>query len=454
MTRVLCSRAPRKAANGPQREGLSAAREPTGDRNYHRALGVNPRRVRTADQGLAVRCLAMVAILALASGCRATAETTSPSSPPVLGIDWGRTLGFERPPNFLETVAPDFQQVHPILRFAGQAILADVIDVGGTLVAVGYVPPDWTPASWTSSNSLDWAYHPFGSTAFTFPVALTSGPGGALVAVGRRVHDPVAWTSSDGASWQLHDVSILGGTAAERMTAVTATDFGYLAGGSAGPELFERHARFWTSGDGVTWDPVADDQATFADAEVTAITTLGNGFVAVGVLGPAQHHTGGVAWTSPDGQRWTRIDDPAFDDAVVSSVIVSPFGGVLAVGSNIEKKAALAWTSADGQHWQRITAGDYGDKRNLWMTDVAAVRDRVVGVGTAQATQRASATAWVSTDGVHWEQAHPSPIFEQVELLAVTAGGPGAVAVGVFGGPDSAVPRVLLTPGLGDLKQP
>jgi len=417
-------------------------------------LGVNLRGRLATEHGLAVRCLALVAIIALASGCQATAQTPLPTSPPVLGIDWGRTLGIELPPNFQETVPPDFQQVHPILRFAGQAILSDVIAAQGTLVAVGYVPPDWIPASWTSSNSLDWAYHPFGSTAFTFPVALTSGSGGALVAVGRQVNNPVAWTSSDGASWQLHNVTILGGTPAERMTTVTATDFGYLAGGSAGPELFERHARFWTSRDGVTWDPVADDQATFADAEVTAVTALGNEFIAVGVLGPAQHHTGGVAWTSPDGRSWTRIDDPAFKDGVVSAMIVSPFGGVLAVGSNIEKKAALAWTSADGQHWQRITVGDYGDKRNLWMTDVAAVGDRVVGVGTAQATQRASATSWVSTDAVHWEQAHPAPIFEQLELLAVTAGGPGAVAVGVFGGPDSAVPRVLLTPGLGDLKRP
>jgi hypothetical protein len=134
---------------------------------------------------LAARCLALVGILAWASGCQSTAPTASPSNPPVLGIDWGRTLGIERPPNFQATVAPDFQQVHPILRFAGQAILADVTETDGTLVAIGYVPPDWTPAAWTSSNSLDWAYHQIDTTAFTFPVALTGGSAGGLVAVGR-----------------------------------------------------------------------------------------------------------------------------------------------------------------------------------------------------------------------------------------------------------------------------
>jgi hypothetical protein len=172
------------------------------------------------------------------------------------------------------------------------------------------------------------------------------------------------------------------------------------------------------------------------------------------VLGAAQHHTGAVAWTSPDAQTWTRIDGPAFDDAVASSIIVAPFGGLLAVGSDIDRRAALAWTSLDGRVWKRITAADYGDRRNLWMTDVAAIGDRVVAVGTSQATQRASATSWVSTDGISWEQAHTAPILEQVELLAVSAGGPGAVGVGVFGGPDSAVPTILLTPGSGDLEQP
>ena len=401
-----------------------------------------------------MRYLAVVAILAVAVGCQAVPPTAAPSNPPVLGIDWGRTLGVELPPNFQSTVAPDFQQVHPILRFAGQAVPSDVTQNDGKLIAIGYVPPDWTPAAWTSSNSLDWAYHQIGTTAFTFPVALTSGSKGGLVAVGRQLDHPVAWTSADGAAWQLHDVPVLGGMHAERMTAVAATSFGFVAGGSAGPELFERHARFWTSPDGQSWEPAPDDPTAFADAEVTAISAIGDRLVAVGWLGTAQHHTGGVAWTSSDGRAWTRIDDAAFKDAAAASMIVAPWGGLLAVGSDIERKAALAWLSADGEQWKRVVAGDYGDRRNLWMTDVAAVGDIVVAVGTAQATQRASATSWVSTDGITWQQAHPAPILEQLELLAVAAGGPGAVAVGDFGGPDSAVPRVLLSPGLGDLKKP
>ena len=99
---------------------------------------------------LAVRSLTLLAILGLASGCQAVPPTAIPSNPPVLGIDWGRTLGVELPPNYQNTVAPDFQQVHPILRFAGQAVPSDVTETDGKLVAIGYVPPDWTPAAWTS----------------------------------------------------------------------------------------------------------------------------------------------------------------------------------------------------------------------------------------------------------------------------------------------------------------
>lgn len=405
-------------------------------------------------QGVVGR-LSLIGVVLLAAACTPTTQTAAPTSTTVLGIDWGRTSEVEGPPNFLVTVPPDYQGAHPILRFPGQAILADVLESDGKLLTVGYVPPDWTPAAWTSSDGLSWAYHEIGATPFTFPVALARGGGdggGTIVAVGRQVSDPVAWTSADGVTWQIHEVPSLGGKGAERMNAVVATSSGYVAGGSAGPELFDRHARFWTSPDGVTWQPVADDPVAFADAEVTSIASLGDTLVAVGALGPAQHRTGGVAWTSTDGTSWTRIDDPVFHDAFVASIIVAPFGGVLAVGSDIGKNVALAWLSDDGHVWRKVIAGDYGDRRHLWMTDVAAIGQAVVAVGTSQATQRAAATSWISTDGVAWEQAGLASTFEQVELFAVSKGGPGVISVGVFGGPDSAVPAILVSPGSGNLR--
>ena len=192
--------------------------------------------------------------------------------------------------------------MHPILRIPGQATLSDVIGLaGGGFVAVGYEPPDWVPASWTSSDGGNWAIHPIETTGFTFPVAVAIGADGTVVAVGRSGGLPVAWTTADGVGWQRHPVATLGsGGVAERMTAVVATEHGYVAGGSVGPEVYERHARFWTSVDGVQWQPVPDDPTAFANAEVRSITKFGSGFVAVGVVGTAQQHTAAVAWTSAD----------------------------------------------------------------------------------------------------------------------------------------------------------
>ncbi|HTG42690.1 MAG TPA: hypothetical protein VK697_13865, partial [Methylomirabilota bacterium] len=85
-------------------------------------------------------------------------------------------------------------------------------------VAVGYVPPDWVPASWTSSDGLNWSIHSMGRSDFTFPVSLAAGGDGTAVAVGRSGNLPVAWTSADGVAWQQHPVPLLEGSeVAERM---------------------------------------------------------------------------------------------------------------------------------------------------------------------------------------------------------------------------------------------
>src|SRR5439155_14059749 len=104
----------------------------------------------------------------------------------------------------------------------------------------------WHPVAWTSNDASTWTLRDMGSTEFTFPVAVVADGHGGAVAVGRSGNAPLAWTSVDGQSWQAHPVAMLGnGGVAERMTTVLATPDGFLAGGSAGPELAERHARFW-----------------------------------------------------------------------------------------------------------------------------------------------------------------------------------------------------------------
>jgi hypothetical protein len=259
----------------------------------------------------------------------------------------------------------------------------------------------------------------------------------------------VAWTSPDGVAWSRHDVPVLGtdGTA-ERMTSISAGPSGFVAGGSVGPELFERHARFWTSIDGVSWSPVPDDASVFDAAEVRSITATEAGFVAVGVVGSVQQPTGAVAWTSPDGATWTRVEDPAFDGGVAVSVSTAPFGGLVAVGSDIERRNAVAWTSPDGRTW--IRAADEPSRQHsggyAWMTDVVAIGEQVIAVGDVQGLQRGTAIAWTSTDGTSWLQARSAPVQQGAEWYAIIQGGPGVLVVGAFGAPDSYVPEVWRSP--------
>ena len=184
------------------------------------------------------------------------------------------------------------------------------------------------------------------------------------------------------------------------MTTVLATADGFVAGGSVGPELFERHARLWTSSDGAKWQPVADESDAFADAEVRSIADTGHGLVAVGLVGSAQRSTGSVAWTSPDGRTWTR-----------------------------------APSEPSRQYHGKIR-----------MTDVTAVGSQLIAVGNYVGLQRGTAISWVSDDGMHWREARSAPVQEQGEIYAVTPGGPGLIAVGSFGAPDDYIPTVWLSP--------
>ena len=395
--------------------------------------------------------VAAIGVIVMSLGGCGASSTIAPSAPPVVGMDWAHAASVEAPKNFeVNSSDPPYTGVHPILRIPGQAMIVDVTALpAGGYVAVGYVPPDWVPAAWTSPDGQTWSLHFMGTTEFTFPVSVATGPNGTVVAVGRTGQKPIAWTSPDGITWQEHPVPILPGSdVAERMTTVVATTHGYLAGGSVGPELFDRHARFWTSANGSDWRSVADDPAAFANAEVRAITSFGDGFVAVGVVGTVQQPEAAVAWTSADGSSWTRVDDPSFANGTAVAVTPAPFGGVVAVGYDVGRREADAWTSPDGRHWTRAPnepsrehAGGFA-----WMTDVVAIGDVVIGIGDYQGLQRGTAISWVSRDGIHWQQARSAPVQEQGEFYAITPGGPGVIVVGSFGAPDSYVPTIWLSP--------
>ena len=380
------------------------------------------------------------------------------SRQPVIGLDWGTAADVARPADaFPVQASPTTGPAGPNTaghpgHFPGQAVMSDVALRDGRFVAVGYVGPSpWRPIAWTSDDAQHWDLVEISIAASdenTFAVSVAATTNG-FVAVGRAGQRPAAWTSSNGTAWTRREVPVLGRTSDwERMTVVEAGPDGLIAGGSVGPELLDRRARFWRSGDGARWTTVPDDGA-FAGSEVTALEQITHGWLALGRIGTGQRTTGSTTWRSTDGVRWARDDDASIAVGYARAVTRAPDGALVAVGSEPDELAAYAWRSTDeGSTWQQAPDAPalthFG--RKVRMTDVVAMPDGVLAVGNLVEVQYGTGMSWRSTDGLTWE---PSPVqapFGQAEPLAVVAGGPGYVAVGDFGAPDDYIPRVWITP--------
>jgi hypothetical protein len=239
------------------------------------------------------------------------------------------------------------------------------------------------------------------------------------------------WTSRDGFTWSRvpHDEAIFGGQGEQRMVSVTAGGPGLVAVGFDRPaEQDEGNAAVWTSPDGFVWSRVPHDEAVFGGDSrqmMLGVTTGGLGLVAVG--------TDGYSYRSDD-ERFTEVPDEFAADAAV-------------------------WTSRDGLTWSRVPHdeaifGGVGEQR---MVSVTAGGPGLVAVGSVTGKQRGGpshekdAAVWTSPDGFTWSRVpHDPAVFARTgdidwneQMLGVTAGGPGLVAVGSDAGEqcgwDSAV---------------
>jgi hypothetical protein len=432
--------------------------------------GPRPRRLAAALLSIAALAAPVACDAPVASTSPAPTEVAAASGDPILaptvepafGLTWGLVEDVERPekafsfPSDLPT-APTGPNTpgHPG-NFPGQSILHDVAlgqDAGGAerLVAVGYTAIEgiWTADAWSSTDGRTWALAPIDSTPGSFGVSVVGSPDGGFVAVGRSGPSAAAWTSPDGATWTPAEVPAPESTAApERMTVVVAARDGFLAGGSAGPELFERHARLWTSPDGASWTRVEDD-ADFADLEIADIAGAGGGYLALGRIGDGQRGTGTSVLRSSDGRRWSRTDDAALASGLAVSVVATE-DGFLAVGSDLDEREAMVWASADGEAWSPAppeeTRTHFGEK--IRMTDVLVTGSGYVGVGNYVGVQYGQGTSWLSTTGYSWSQAPLQAAFGQGEPESLIAWGGRLVAVGSRGAPDNYIPSAWISPNV------
>jgi hypothetical protein len=278
------------------------------------------------------------------------------------------------------------------------------------------------------------------------------GPG--LVAVGSAV-----WTSPDGITWSRvpYNEAVFGGGA--EMSSVTVGGPGLVAVGHD----HDGDAVVWTSPDGVSWTRVFHDEAVFGGATMRSVTVGGPGLVAVGSDGGGQSESSNaVVWTSPDGIDWSRVPHneavfggPAYRVGVAGAHVgmrsVTVGGpGLVAVGWDWPH--AAVWTSPDGITWSRVSHDKALQSASCWppsgscfdgavglgMSSVTVGGPGLVAVGDAGHPDSENGVVWTSVDGITWSRV---PYNEAVfgggaEMSSVTVGGPGLVAVGDAGHPD------------------
>jgi hypothetical protein len=230
--------------------------------------------------------------------------------------------------------------------------------------------------------------------------------------------DPLVWFSPDGMQWSR---SVLPN--GNRVFDVVATDAGYVAVGFAerieGEEFLVTGA-VWTSPDGIIWNQVAEDPATFADAWLTAITETDQGLVVVGVL--AQDRTGFGVWTSPDGITWTkRVVDASFPGPVGLLDVTEGTPGVLTA----DVSGGL-WLSPDGVTWQDVADPDFR------VRSLAPRGDGFVAVGQSCDDAGCTTAVWTSPDGITWNRESPEPGFFDGQMTTVRAVGPGLITFSVL----------------------
>jgi hypothetical protein len=211
------------------------------------------------------------------------------------------------------------------------------------------------------------------------------------------------------------------------------------------------------------------DTASFDGTAMYAVTAGGPGLVAVGANGLDYSTPGGVAdpggyeqaaptgatdavvWTSLFGFTWTRVphDGVTFGGVGGQQMFGVTVGGpgLVAVGRDgpvVDGEGdAAVWTSSDGFTWSRVPHDEdvFGGEGEQRMVSVTVGGPGLVAIGFDRGAQggEGDAAVWTSSDGFTWSRVpHDEVVFggeSQPQMLSLTAGGPGLVAVGTDGYP-------------------
>jgi hypothetical protein len=179
--------------------------------------------------------------------------------------------------------------------------------------------------------------------------------------------------------------------------------------------------------------------SAFGLGSVAAIAQLGPKLVAVGSA-PDAGKTRAAVWTSADGLSWTRAhDDPSFGQAKIEALARSG-SRLVAVGCAIGSEfcdantVARIWTSSDGTVWTPAAFGSGFDPTARWYNAVTAGGPGFVAVGSDFSggfpNVPADSSIVTSGDGATWTPVAANPGFKAATMGGVAAAGAILVVVG------------------------
>jgi hypothetical protein len=252
-----------------------------------------------------------------------------------------------------------------------------------------------------------------------------------LEAMGPRA---TAWTSTDGRSWALardfpgDDASVAWGAATNGRIVVAV---GTVAGIPAA----------WSSEDGLRWARMEQPEGGPDRGELRTVVAAGNGFVAAGSDEADRLAPRALFWTSVDGRTWDRVANaPEFRGARVEGLAATAggSGAVVAVGTayaGADPVAAVSWRQEALGSWGRAATASALDGGE--MHAVSASPNGLLAVGTDVAGHRAM--VWGSRNGLDWTVAPDATSLDnyglQIEMRDVVRLDDRDIAVGhlVFG---------------------
>jgi hypothetical protein len=157
-------------------------------------------------------------------------------------------------------------------------------------------------ALWHSDDLQSWSNGSSGKTGSLTVAAVSAGNG--FVAVGSEMSCHTIWTSPDGKRWTAHDLAKPDGAQAATLTSVAVGASGHIVAAGFATKNGSHLPIVVASADGGAQQTQVVLATASGTGTVTAVTATSDGFVAVGLEGPASAQRA-VTWTSADGLAWS-----------------------------------------------------------------------------------------------------------------------------------------------------